>query len=219
MRIASFLLASTLAVASLSFISSTSFAEKAVAIPAPKIDQYPESRKDVAVFAGGCFWGMEAVFEHVKGVDSVTSGYAGGAAKTANYGDVTTETTGHAESVRIVYNPSKVTYGTLLRIYFSVAHDPTQINRQGPDSGPSYRSAIFAQNPDQTNIARSYIAQLTKAKSYPRAIATRLEQGIFYPAEGYHQDFMAQNPRHPYIMRFDAPKLAAYKAAFPGLYR
>lgn len=199
--------------------SAEGHAERAVPIPAAKLDQLPANRDDVAVFAGGCFWGVEAVFEHVKGVKSVTSGYAGGAASTATYDQVTTETTGHAESVRIVYNSSQVSYGTLMRVFFSVAHDPTQLNRQGPDVGPSYRSAIFPQNADQAKLARAYIAQLTAAKSFTRPIVTRIESGKFYPAEAYHQDFMRRNPRHGYIVRFDVPKLAAFKAGFPNLAR
>jgi peptide-methionine (S)-S-oxide reductase len=207
------------AVLAAALFAGSSAAEKAVTIPAPKIDQTPENRREVAVLAGGCFWGMEAVFEHVKGVESVVSGYAGGTAETANYEDVSSETTRHAEAIRIVYNPAKVTYGTLLRVYFSVAHDPTQLNRQGPDTGPSYRSAIFPQTPDQGRIARGYMAQLTAARSWPRPIVTRIEAGKFYPAESYHQDFMRKNPAHPYILRWDRPKLAAYKAAFPQLAR
>ncbi len=194
-------------------------AEKAVVQPAPALDEAPQNRTEVAVFAGGCFWGMEGVFEHVKGVQSVVSGYAGGAASTATYDQVSNETTGHAEAVRITYNPSKITYGTLLRVYFSAAHNPTELNRQGPDSGTSYRSAIFVQTPDQAKIARAYIAQLTAAKAFPRPIVTAIENGKFYPAETYHQDFLARNPTHPYIAHWDMPKLAAYRAAFPGLYR
>jgi peptide-methionine (S)-S-oxide reductase len=196
-----------------------SAAERAVSIPAPKLDQSPENRKDVAVFAGGCFWGMEGVFEHVKGVESVIAGYAGGTAQTATYDHVSDETTGHAEAVRIVYNPSKITYGTLLRVYFAAAHNPTELNRQGPDSGTSYRSAIFVQSADQAKIARAYMAQLSAAKSFPRPIVTKIESAKFYPAEAYHQDFMARNPTHPYIMHWDVPKLASYRAAFPQLYR
>ncbi len=207
-----------LAFAAASF-SGRSVAEAVVNIPAPKSDQYPENRREVAVLAGGCFWGMEAVFEHVKGVESVTSGYAGGTAQTANYRDVSSEATRHAEAIRIVYNPSKVTFGTLLRVYFSAAHDPTQVNRQGPDSGLSYRSAIFPQTPDQAKIAQAYVAQLSAAKVYARPIATRIETGAFYPAEAYHQDFMRLNPNHGYIRQWDVPKLAHYKAAFPTLWK
>lgn len=200
-------------------LSSPGVAEKAVPIPGIAVDAKEPGNAAVAVFAGGCFWGMEGVFEHVKGVKTVTSGYAGGQADTAYYESVSTETTGHAESIRIVYDPQAVSYGTLLRIYFSVAHDPTQLNRQGPDSGPSYRSAIFPQSPAQDKAARGYVGQLTKARAYSRPIVTKIEGGKFFPAEAYHQDFMRRNPNHGYILRFDVPKLAAYKAAFPNLYR
>lgn len=194
-------------------------AERAVPIPAPAKDISGAKGLQTAVLAGGCFWGLEAVFEDVKGVRSVTSGYAGGTRATATYDQVSTERTGHAEAVRIVYDPAKVSYGTLLRIYFSVAHDPTQLNRQGPDTGPSYRSAIFPQNPQQRTVAAAYVAQLDKAKAYPRPIVTRIETGAFYPAEAHHQDFARRNPAHPYIVRWDKPKLAAFRAAFPSLAR
>jgi peptide-methionine (S)-S-oxide reductase len=192
-------------------------AEKPVAVPAPKVDQYPENRTDVAVLAGGCFWGMEAAFEQLKGVESVTSGYAGGTGVTANYGAVSSERTRHAEAVRIRYNPSKISYGRLLQVYFSVAHDPTQLNRQGPDRGTSYRSAIFPQNVTQRNIATGYIAQLTKAKSFATPIVTTMETGQFYPAEPEHQDFMRRNPRHPYIVQWDVPKVRALRTMYPNL--
>jgi peptide-methionine (S)-S-oxide reductase len=159
------------------------------------------------------------VFEHVQGVSSVTSGYAGGTADTANYSDVSSETTTHAEVVRIVYDPKKVSFGTLLRVFFSVAHDPTQLNRQGPDTGTSYRSAVFAQTPEQAKVVRAYIGQLSAAKRFSGLIVTRIESAKFYPAESYHQDFFARNPGHPYIVRWDKPKLAAYRAAFPALYK
>jgi peptide-methionine (S)-S-oxide reductase len=194
-------------------------ADRAVPLPAAKLDAAAAGNSAVAVFAGGCFWGMEAVFEAVKGVKSVTSGYAGGAARTATYDQVTSETTGHAEAIRISYDPTKVSYATLMRIYFSVAHDPTQLNRQGPDRGPSYRSAIFPQTPAQRTASAAYIAQLGAARAYPAKIVTRIETGAFYPAEEYHQNFMARNPRHPYIQQWDVPKLAAFRAGFPGLAR
>lgn len=194
-------------------------AERAVAIPPIAADLKESGATAVAVLAGGCFWGMEAVFENVKGVKSVVSGYAGGTADTATYAQVTTETTGHAEAIRIIYDPRAVSYGTLLRVYFSAAHDPTQLNRQGPDVGPSYRSAIFPQTAGQAQTARAYIAQLSAARAWARPIVTRIEQGKFYPAEAYHQDFMRRNPAHPYIVRWDQPKLAAYRAAFPALAR
>ena len=162
---------------------------------------------------------MEAVFEHVKGVKSVASGYAGGTRATATYAQVSTERTRHAEAIRIVYDPRQVSYATLLRIYFSVAHDPTQLNRQGPDIGPSYRSAIFPQNPGQSRVARAYIAQLQGSGVYPRPIVTAVETGSFFLAEADHQDFARRNPNHPYIVRWDKPKIAAFKAAFPSLAR
>ncbi len=201
--------------------ASTGFAEaeRAVPIPAAKIDVPVTGGPQTAVFAGGCFWGMEAVFEHVKGVKSVTAGYAGGKPNTATYDQVSTEATGHAESVRVVYDPAQVSYATLLRVYFSIAHDPTQLNRQGPDSGPSYRSAIFPQNAQQAAVARAYIAQLGAAKSFSGPIVTRIEQGGFYPAEAYHQNFYDRNPNHPYIVHWDKPKVAAFRAGFPTLYR
>jgi len=171
------------------------------------------------VLAGGCFWGMEAVFARVRGVTGVTAGYAGGTAATATYDQVSTETTRHAEAIRITYDPARVSYATLLRVYFSIAHDPTELNRQGPDSGPSYRSAIFAQTPGQARVARAYIAQLGAAKVYPQPIVTRIEQGGFFPAEAYHQDFFDRNPAHPYIVRWDKPKVAAFRAGFPTLAR
>ncbi|WP_233150974.1 peptide-methionine (S)-S-oxide reductase MsrA [Sphingomonas mollis] len=194
-------------------------AERAVPVPAARSDVPATPGLQTAVLAGGCFWGMEAVFGHMKGVKAVTAGYAGGAAGTATYDKVSTETTGHAEAIRISYDPRQVSYATLLRIYFSVAHDPTQLNRQGPDSGPSYRSAIFPQTPGQATVARAYIAQLGQAHAFPKPIVTKLEQGKFYPAEAYHQDFFDRNPGHPYIVAWDKPKLAAFRAAYPALAR
>ena len=201
------------------FVSTSAVAERAVPIPAAALDVPRGPGPQVAVFAGGCFWGLEAVFEHVRGVRSVQSGYAGGIARTATYDQVSTERTGHAEAVRIVYDPAQVSYGTLLRVFFSVAHDPMQLNRQTPDVGPSYRSAVFPQTPRQRQVAQRYIAQLGAAKAYPRAIATKIEDGAFYPAEPYHQDFWRKNPTHPYIVRWDKPKVAAFRAGFPTLAR
>ena len=198
-------------------VQSSASAERAVVIPAAKIDVPATAGLQTAVLAGGCFWGMEAVFEHVKGVKSVTAGYAGGTAATATYDQVSTEATGHAEAVRISFDPRQVSYGTLLRVYFSIAHDPTQLNRQDPDSGPSYRSAIFPQNAGQAKAARAYIAQLSATHRFSAPIVTKLEQGGFYPAEAYHQNFYDRNPTHPYIVRFDKPKVAAFRAAFPTL--
>jgi peptide-methionine (S)-S-oxide reductase len=194
-------------------------AETVRLVPAAKVDAPRAGGTATAVLAGGCFWGLEGVFERVKGVRNVVSGYAGGNKADATYERVTTETTGHAEAVRITYDPKQVSYGTLLRIYFSVTTDPTQLNRQGPDTGPSYRSAIFPQNPEQAKVARTYIAQLAQAKVFDRPIVTRIEQGGFYPAEGYHQDFMRRNPNYHYIVVNDQPKVAALKRLFPSLYR
>lgn len=188
-------------------------------VPAPDRDVPATSGEQIAILAGGCFWGMEGVFEHVKGVKSVQSGYAGGSAADATYAKVSTERTGHAEAVRIVFDPGQVSYGKLLQVYFSVAHDPTQLNRQGPDNGPSYRSAIFPQTPSQVYVARDYIAQLGKAGVYPKSIATRLEKGKFYLAERSHQDFMRRNPMHPYILAHDVAKVRALKKELPELYR
>jgi peptide-methionine (S)-S-oxide reductase len=211
------LLAAALAGALILGSTGAGGAERAVPIPAPAKDITGARGLQVAVLAGGCFWGMEAVFEQVKGVRSVTSGFAGGTRDSATYDQVSTEQTRHAEAIRIVYDPARVSYGTLLRIYFSVAHDPTQLNRQGPDSGPSYRSAIFPQTPQQREVAQAYIAQLGKAGAYSAPIVTRIENGGFYPAEAYHQDFARRNPSHPYIVRWDKPKIAAFRAAFPAL--
>ena len=188
-------------------------------VPAFKAAVSAERGLQTAVLAGGCFWGVEAVFEHVKGVRSVTSGYAGGSAADADYKTVSSNKTGHAEAVRISYDPAQISYAELLRIYFSVAHDPTQLNRQGPDVGASYRSAIFPQNGSQRQIAARYIAELGAAKVYPRPIVTKLESGTFYPAEAYHQDFMKRNPQHPYILAHDVPKVAALRRMFPARYR
>lgn len=180
------------------------------AFPSPAL-----ARTETAVLAGGCFWGMEAVFEHVKGVTNVVSGYAGGSKADATYDRVSSERTGHAEAVRITFDPDAVSYARLLQIYFTVAHDPTQLNRQGPDTGPSYRSAIFPQSPAQAAAARKFITDLSQG----RRIATRIEQGPFYTAEAYHQDFARRNPAHPYIVTWDRPKVAALKAKFPRLFK
>ena len=171
---------------------------------------------ETAVLAGGCFWGMEAVFEHVKGVRDVVSGYAGGKRGDATYDKVSSEGTGHAEAVRITFDPRQVSYAQLLKIYFAVAHDPTQVNRQGPDTGPSYRSAIFPQNPAQRQLAASFIQQLSARGN---RIATKIETGGFYPAEAYHQDFARRHPNYPYIVVNDAPKVAKLKRAYPQLWK
>jgi peptide-methionine (S)-S-oxide reductase len=205
------------ALAAAAFYGGIANAEHAVPIPPPVHDVPARGHDATAVLAGGCFWGMEAVFEHVKGVKSVTSGYDGGSDAQATYAAVSTERTGHAEAVRIVYDPQVVSYGTLLRIFFSVAHDPTQLNRQGPDSGPSYRSAIFPQDAAQRRVAADYIAELEQAHAFKAPIVTKLESGTFYPAEAYHQHFFDRHPLHPYIVRWDKPKLAAFRTAFPKL--
>ena len=176
-------------------------------------------RSETAVLAGGCFWGMEAVFEHVKGVTNVVSGYAGGLPRDANYQAVSTERTGHAEAVKVTYNPSQISYPRLLQIFFAVAHDPTQVNRQGPDEGPSYRSAIFPQTPQQAAIARKLIADLNASHVYKQPIATRIEGGGFFPAEAYHQDFARKHPMNPYILVNDRPKVAALKRRYPLLWK
>ncbi len=183
-----------------------------IAAPAARIAE-PKTRQ-VAVFAGGCFWGIEAVFERVKGVTRVESGYSGDTKATAFYNLVSAGQTKHAESVRIHYDPARVSYNDLLHIFFSVAHDPTQLNRQGPDRGPQYRSAIFPNNAAQRNAAAAYIAQLDKAAYWKRPIVTKLEPFSFFPAETYHQDFMAKNPRHPYIVQWDKPKIANLNRLF-----
>ena len=190
--------------------------------PRPAVDESPGAikGKEMAVLSGGCFWGVQAVFEHTRGVISATSGYAGGAADTATYDSVSTGQTGHAESVKIVYDPSEITYGQLLMIFFSVAHNPTELNKQGPDWGTQYRSSIFYANPEQKKIAEAYIQQLNAAKSYNGRIVTRVVPlDGFYPAEKYHQDYLKRNTGNPYIMINDIPKLQNLKKEFPELYR
>jgi peptide-methionine (S)-S-oxide reductase len=192
-----------------------------VAIPDPLVDDPLANAKgkQTAVFAGGCFWGIEAVFEHVKGVMRATSGYAGGEANTAHYEMVSTGTTGHAESVRITYDPSQISYGQLLKVFFSVAHDPTQLNRQGPDTGTQYRSAIFFSDENQERIARAYIDQLDQAKIFERPIVTQVVAlKAFHEAEAYHQDYAVHHPNDPYIVAHDLPKVANLRKQLPGLY-
>jgi peptide-methionine (S)-S-oxide reductase len=192
-----------------------------VAIPSAALDPAPaRAGTDTAVLAGGCFWGVQAVFQHVAGVTKAVSGYSGGAKVNPTYEDVLTETTGHAESVHVTYDPAKVSYGTLLRVFFSVAHDPTQLDRQGPDVGPSYRSNIFYMNDAQKRVADAYIAQLGAARVFPDKIVTRVDRfSAFYRAEEYHQDFLIKHPTHPYIVINDLPKLANFKRLLPELYR
>ena len=190
------------------------------AIPAPKTDVKITASAQNVVLAGGCFWGVQAAFKHVKGVTKVVAGYSGGEKSTATYDQVTNETTGHAESVEVTYNPKEVTFGTLLQLFFSVVHDPTELNRQGPDSGNSYRSEIFTTNSDQEKVAKGYIDQLSQAKIFARPIVTRVEplKG-FYPAEDYHQDYATKHPHQPYIVINDLPKIEALKKTYPDLYR
>jgi peptide-methionine (S)-S-oxide reductase len=191
-------------------------------IPSPTVDTpaAEATGPQVAVLAGGCFWGQQGMFEHVKGVTKGVAGYSGGEKSTAHYEMVGTETTGHAESVEITFDPKQVSYGQLLQLYFSVAHDPTELDRQGPDSGPSYRSEIFFATPTQERIARAYVAQLTQAKIYSRPIVTRIEPlKAFYAAEGYHQDYLIHHPTQPYIVFNDLPKIDALKRTYPQLYR
>jgi peptide-methionine (S)-S-oxide reductase len=196
-------------------------AEAATKIPPPVQDeQAGASHSETAVFAGGCFWGVQGVFEHVRGVKQVASGYSGGAADTAQYETVSEGDTGHAESVQITYDPTQITYGHLLQIFFSVAHDPTELNYQGPDHGTQYRSAIFPANAQQRNIATSYIAQLDKAHVFSAPIVTRVENFKgFYPAENYHQNFLVMHPDYPYIAINDMPKIGELKRMFPDVYR
>jgi len=209
------------AFAALSVMGCAQGAEEAVVIPAPAVDEpASDAATAVAVFAGGCFWGVQGVYQHVEGVLKAVSGYAGGAKATAYYEAVGEGDTGHAETVQVTYDPSKVTYGRLLQIYFSVAHDPTQLNRQGPDHGTQYRSTIFPVNAQQRDVAEKYIAQLNKAHVYHAPIVTTLEDGkTFYPAEAYHQDFLFNNPRYPYIVINDLPKVANLERVFPDIYR
>jgi peptide-methionine (S)-S-oxide reductase len=207
--------------AGLLLAAAAAFASPNPPIPPPATDVplAKQPGKETAVFAGGCFWGVQSVFQRVKGVIKTTAGYSGGSAKTATYQQVVTETTGHAESVEVVFDPSRITYGQLLRIYFSVAHDPTQLNRQGPDVGTSYRSSIFYANEEQKRLADAYIAQLDKQKVFPGKIVTEVTPlKAFYRAEDYHQDYAYHNPDNPYIEVCDRPKIEALKQQFPELF-
>ena len=197
-------------------------AEPTFQIPAPALDETPPAGAgmETAVLAGGCFWGMQGVFQHVKGVTDAVSGYAGGDKATAHYETVSGGGTHHAESVEITYDPSKITFGKLLQVYFSVAHNPTELNYQGPDQGTNYRSTVFARNQEQAKIAEAYIAQLDKTHVYPDKIVTTIEMNKpFFAAEDYHQNFLTTHPDYPYIVYNDLPKIAALKQTFPGLYR
>jgi peptide-methionine (S)-S-oxide reductase len=208
-----------LATISLGYFPSA--AESARVVPPPALDAAAgQATSEVVVLAGGCFWGVQGVFQHVEGVTSAVSGYAGGAKETAQYDKVTSGRTGHAEAVRITYDPRKVSLGRLLQIHFSVVHDPTQLNRQGPDVGTHYRSAIFPANDEQARIATAYIQQLDQARVYRAKVVTTIEPGKpFYPAEAYHQDYMTLHPRQPYIAMHDLPKVDNLKRLFPAAYR
>lgn len=215
-------LAAGLMLAALSlYWSVSSAAETARMVPPPALDETAgPATTEAAVVAGGCFWGVQGVFQHVKGVEDAVSGYAGGDRAAAQYETVSTGRTGHAESVRITFDPRRITYGRLLQVFFAVAHDPTELDRQGPDTGTQYRSAIFPQSAEQARIAAAYIAQLNAARIFPAAIVTRIEPGqAFYPAEAYHQDFLTLHPTYPYIVVNDLPKIENLKRLFPTLYR
>jgi len=216
--IAQYVVAATLAGAGLTL---PAMAQEGITIPAPAVDQSASpARSEVAVVAGGCFWGIQGVFQHVTGVKNAVSGYAGGSAGTAQYHTVGTGSTGHAESVQITFDPSQISSGEILHIFFSVAHDPTQLNRQGPDTGTQYRTAIFPQNGEQAKIAEAYIDQLNAAKVFRRKIATTIEPGkAFYPAEGYHQNYLTLHPNQPYIVYNDLPKLGHLTSLLPSRYR
>ena len=202
-------------------LAPRSFAETARPVPAPVLDESaPAASSETAIVAGGCFWGVQGVFQHVKGVTSAVSGYAGGERAAAHYDEVSTGTTGHAESVKITFDPRQISYGKLLQIYFSAVHNPTELNRQGPDTGPQYRSAIFPTSAEQAKIAEAYKQQINAANVFGRPIVTKVESGkAFFPAEEHHQDFLARNPNYPYIAINDLPKVEALKTIYPELYR
>ena len=215
----SLILTGMAALAALAFVWPSS-AETAHEIPAPVVDAPASASSQTLVVAGGCFWGVQGVFQHVTGVTSAVSGYAGGEPSTAHYEMVGGGRTGHAESVKITYDPGKVSLGKLLQVYFSVAHDPTELNRQGPDVGTQYRSTIFAMNDEQAKVAQAYIDQLDTTKLFGRKIVTTIERGrAFYPAEGYHQDYLTLHPSQPYIVFNDLPKIENLKRMFPAIYR
>jgi len=212
--------AALMIVAGAAYWASPSSAETARRLLPPAIDETTGASREVTVLAGGCFWGVQGVFQHVDGVISAVSGYAGGSRDTAQYETTSSGRTGHAESEQITFDPHRITYGRILQIYFSVAHDPTELNRQGPDVGTQYRSAIFPQNPEQRRIAAAYIAQLNAAKLFPAPIVTSIEPGKeFYPAEASHQNYLTLHPYQPYIAINDLPKIQALKELFPDSYR
>ncbi len=214
-------LIAAVAVAGGAWFATNSAAEKAVRLPPPAFDPPAASAQETAVFAGGCFWGVQAVFQHTQGVLNAVSGYAGGKKETARYQLVTSGQTGHAEAVLVTYDPKRVSYGKLLQLFFSVAHDPTQLNRQGPDHGTQYRSAVFYRDAAQKQITERYIAQLDAARAFPAKIVTQVVPLMtgFYAAEDYHQDYATRNPNEPYIVTFDRPKIANLKSLMPELYR
>jgi peptide-methionine (S)-S-oxide reductase len=220
------LIAAVLAFGLWATMGSHATTEATVLLPPPVYDPAPQQGKQTVVFAGGCFWGVQAVFQHTQGVEAAVSGYAGGEASTANYSDVSSGGSGHAEAVQVTYDPQKVSYGRLLQIYFGIAHDPTQLDRQGPDVGSQYRSAIFYTDPMQHEVTMRYIAQLEAAKAFGRQIVTQLVPlGVsgsntgFYPAESYHQDYATLYPQQPYIAQFDRPKIASLRKLLPEVWR
>ena len=221
LRLAAIMLVTGMAIVGGGIVLAGPQPEEARVLPAPQVDEPAGTAPaETAVVAGGCFWGVQGVFQHTEGVLNAVSGYAGGDKGDADYDKVSMGTTRHAEAVRIAYDPAKISYGRILQIYFSVAHDPTELNRQGPDVGPQYRSTIFPQDAEQERVAKAYIAQLDKARVYRKAIATTIEPSrSFYAAEDYHQDFMTKNPMHPYIMFHDAPKIANLQKMFPQVFR
>jgi peptide-methionine (S)-S-oxide reductase len=220
-RFLRFSLLAILAAAALFYTFAWHAASGATSLPDPKVDESlaPAKSSETVVLAGGCFWGIQAVFEHVKGVTKATAGYSGGTLKKPSYEEVSTGTTGHAESVQVVYDPSQITFGQLLKVFFSVAHDPTELNRQGPDEGTQYRSVIFYNSAEQQRIAQAYVDQLTEARTFSRPIVTQIVPfTAFYRAEDYHQDYAVRNPDNLYIMVNDLPKVANLKKQFPDLY-
>jgi peptide-methionine (S)-S-oxide reductase len=221
MKMPWFLISGVAAMAALILIVLPTLAEMPRRLPPPAADEKTGGAATrTVVFAGGCFWGVQGVFQHVQGVTRAVSGYAGGEASTAQYEKVGSGRTGHAESVEVTYDPSKVSLGILMQIYFTVAHDPTELNRQGPDVGPQYRSTIFASDDEQAHLAKAYIDQLDKSKLFEHKIATTIERGkAFYPAEKYHQDYLTLHPRQPYIVIHDLPKIENLKRMFPDRYR
>jgi peptide-methionine (S)-S-oxide reductase len=221
MRILKFTLLTVVGLMALLYELGLRPASGATALPDPKVDESPAAAKgrETVVLAGGCFWGIQAVFEHVKGVTKATAGYSGGTVKNPGYEEVSSGTTGHAESVEVIYDPSKITFGQLLKIFFSVAHNPTELNYQGPDVGTQYRSAIFFETPEQERIAKAYVEQLTQAHTFSSPIVTQIQPfKAFYRAEDYHQDYAERHPENPYIMINDRPKVANLKKELPDLY-